>query len=103
MGKKKAKEGARGSRGAVYVRVRVSRLRGRRGTYRVATSSSLAASLTWVAVCSMLYSTLSRRVPWSMTSADKSLKSSARVPIDFAISVSSRSRARRSRSGSRSC
>jgi len=75
--------------------------RTREDTNRVAISSSLTASFMWTAVCSILYSTLSRSVPWSMTSDDKSLKSSARVAIDFAISVSSRSRARRS--GSRSC
>ena len=75
--------------------------RTREGTNRVAISSSFTASFMWTAVCSILYSTLSRSVPWSMTNDDKSLKSSARVAIDFAISVSSRSRARRS--GSRSC
>src|SRR6266850_4817925 len=72
----------------------------REGTDRVAISSSFTASFMWTPVCSILYSTLSRSVPWSMTSDDKSLKSSASVAIDFAISVSSWSRARRS--GSRS-
>jgi len=46
-------------------------------TNLVAVFNSLTASFICEAVCSMLYSTLSRSVPWSITRADRSLKSSA--------------------------
>ena len=71
---------------------RHERTKERTGTHLVAVSSSRTASSICTAVCSMLYSTLSSSVPWSMTSADRSLNSSASCAMLFAISVSSRSR-----------
>lgn len=55
--------------------------------YPFASCRTTAASETRTAVCSMLYSTESRRVPWSMMSVERSLKSSARLEMELASSV----------------
>jgi hypothetical protein len=71
------------------------------GTDLVATVSSRAASATCTDVCSMLYSTESRSVPWSITSAERSLNRSPSWEIEFAISLSSW--LRRRTSGGKAC
>lgn len=58
----------------------------------VATFNSLTARDTSTAVCSTLYSTLSSRVPWSITMEERSLNNTARSAMDLAICESSRSR-----------
>jgi hypothetical protein len=62
-------------------------------THPFATSNSCTAPSIATAVRSILYSMLSRIVPCSMTSEDRSLNKSARELIDLAISSSSRARA----------
>lgn len=74
----------------------------RRNTYPSAILSSVTASCISTAVCSILYSTLSSSVPWSITSADRSLNSSASCAMDRAISVISLSRCCRSTAGASS-
>ena len=61
-------------------------------THPFATFNSCTAPSIATAVRSILYSMLSRIVPCSMTSADRSLNKSARALIDFAISSSSLAR-----------
>lgn len=77
-------------------------MRSRRNTYPSAILSSVTASCISTAVCSILYSTLSSSVPWSITSADRSLNSSASCAMDRAISVISLSRCCRSTAGASS-